>query len=150
MAFNQIDLPESETSHLCWIVAKSRNHEHRLAAANLLARRKTAVPPCRALLAADFAMVDGIVAAASAGATRTSGGYAVAWDRFVTEGGQALWQCRELGSGQFVYNYLCLGKQLHDGVWAGDVELVFVDQTSMTDGKAAQPDIPLSKVPGRS
>lgn len=77
-------------------------------------------------------MIGGIATAASAaGATRTSGGYAVAWDRFVTEGGQALWQCREIGSGQFVYNYLCLGKQLHDGVWAGDDEPVFVDQPTL-------------------
>lgn len=66
-------------------------------------------------------------AAAAAAANNGGGGYyvprpqayGVAWDQFYGPNYNLFWRCRDMATGQFVYDYYCAGMPMIDNTWPG-------------------------------
>lgn len=125
-----VNLTDQDTRTLCRMVFETTDPARREQIASLIVRRGASAERCQSLVAADNAIMTGIVvagAAAAAGAAANSGygggyapsAYGVAWDQFYNEYYQTIWRCRDRATGRFVEDYRCAGKPMVDSTWPG-------------------------------
>jgi len=126
------ELTAQNTTALCHALAASTDEQYRRRVATLLVRRGATAEKCTRLVQTDNAVATGIavagVAAAAGAAAKNGGGgyyvprpqvYAVAWDRFYGPNYSVIWRCRDMSTGQFVYDYYCAGTPMIDSTWPG-------------------------------
>lgn len=129
-----IDLTAMNTVTLCRTLATNTDVQYRSRVAALLTRRGATADKCMRLVQADNAVATGIAVAAVGGAAVAvaanngyGGGYyrppptayGVAWDRFYGQGYSLIWRCRDMATGQFVYDAYCAGMPMIDNTWPG-------------------------------
>ncbi|RVC68049.1 MAG: hypothetical protein EOS81_04625 [Mesorhizobium sp.] len=121
-----------DTNALCHALASSRDEQYRNRVGALLVRRGATAEKCLRLIQTDNAVATGIAVgglAVAAGAAAKNGGggyyvprpqaYGVAWDQFYGPNYVLIWRCRDMATGQFVYDYYCAGKPMIDSTWPG-------------------------------
>ncbi|TPL51529.1 hypothetical protein [Mesorhizobium sp. B2-4-6] len=125
------DLTAQNTINLCRALATSTDDKYRSRVAALLTRRGATAEKCIRLIQTDNAVATGIavagVAAAAGAAAKNGGGgyyvprpqYGVAWDQFYGPNYNLIWRCRDMATGQFVYDYYCAGMPMIDSTWPG-------------------------------
>ncbi|KAA3447155.1 hypothetical protein C7I87_28300 [Mesorhizobium sp. SARCC-RB16n] len=130
---SETDLTAMNTVTLCHVLASSTDDQYRSKVVALLTRRGATAEKCTRLVQADNAVATGIAVAAVGGAAvavaaNNGGGgyyvprpqvYGVAWDQFYGQGYVLIWRCRDMATGQFVYDTYCAGMPMIDSTWPG-------------------------------
>ncbi|RWE84213.1 MAG: hypothetical protein EOS63_03575 [Mesorhizobium sp.] len=126
------ELTAQNTTALCHALAGSADEQYRNRVAALLVRRGATAERCTRLIQTDNAVATGIavagVAAAAGAAAKNGGGgyyvprpqiYGAAWDQFYGPNYALIWRCRDMATGQFVYDYYCAGMPMIESTWPG-------------------------------
>jgi hypothetical protein len=121
------------STSLCRTLWESTDLKYRQdVAAELISRGITTAEECQRRVKTQNAAIAGIAIAATAaavviaannggfgGGNYSGGSYGVAWDQFYNQYYQPIWRCRDKSNGQFVADWQCSGKPMHDGTWPG-------------------------------
>ena len=126
-------LRTQNTTALCQAWVNNPDPLYKLEVAKVLESRGATPDKCYRLVAGDTAIMTGLAVAAAGAAVGVAaanngygggyypqpGAYGVAWDQFRNQYYQPIWRCRDRATGQFVDDYRCAGKPMHDATWPG-------------------------------